>query len=323
MHRKSGLLLALAWAIAGLWARASVQLDIPPRAQWFNNNGYCGECCIQQCALYFGAYISQYRAREIIDPAQEQDVLVPRNSGRVLDALRLTYAAWNSFQAATPQHQSCLVWAKSHLQQKHPVILGVYVQGESDLDYDHIISATGFTSVDTNAYHPEDKLVFNDGFATTARTRTFGTLDDTRAMTGNGASYDYCIPRDVDFGCAVTGIKDGSGAALPVSLKLDQRSEPNISLGRAPVQLNTTIQVGALTNGAAYVLLRYNDYHNVPTSNYLSSAFDSATRFVATNSTQTMSDQFMSDATVIYRCVPALPAAPAVISPRNSFQQKD
>jgi len=79
-------------ALAALWARASLQLDIPPRAQWQNNNGYCGECSIQQCALYFGVYVSQFRAREIIDPTQEQDVLIPRNSGRVFDALRLTPA---------------------------------------------------------------------------------------------------------------------------------------------------------------------------------------------------------------------------------------
>ena len=36
------------WVCVVPAARASVQLDIPPRAQWDNNNGYCGECSIQQ-----------------------------------------------------------------------------------------------------------------------------------------------------------------------------------------------------------------------------------------------------------------------------------
>jgi hypothetical protein len=54
---------------AVMGANASVQLNIPPRAQWDNNNGYCGECAIQQIALYYGSYISQYNARKIIDPA--------------------------------------------------------------------------------------------------------------------------------------------------------------------------------------------------------------------------------------------------------------
>jgi hypothetical protein len=66
-----GFVFGFAWAVAGLWARASVQLDIPPRAQWDNNNGYCGECSIQQCALYYGTYISQYRAREIVYPTSQ------------------------------------------------------------------------------------------------------------------------------------------------------------------------------------------------------------------------------------------------------------
>lgn len=301
--------LGLLWAMSCVWANASVQLDIPPRAQWDNSHGYCGECSIQQFALYYGTYISQYRVREIIDPTQQQQVLVPDNSGPIFDALRLTYEAWNSTQS-TPQYQNYLVWTKAHLQQAHPVILDVYMQGLSDLDYDHIIPATGFTSGDTNLYHAADTLVFSDNYATNLFTRTFGTLYDTRAMSGNGATNTYCIPRDIDFGCAVTGIKDGSGTALPVALKVDRWDEPNISLGMLPVQLNATIQIGALTPGVAYVLLRYNDYHNVPTNNYLSSAYNSATTFVATNRTQTLADAFMSDATVIYRCVPALLFAP-------------
>ncbi len=293
--------------VAVFWAAASVQLDIPPRLQWDNNNGYCGECSIQQIALYYGAYISQYRAREIIDPTQHQDIWVPENSGPVFDALRLNYVAWNSGQA-TPQYQSYLVWVKSQLQQKHPVIMDVFAQSDSyevdTNDYDHIVPVTGFTSIDTNCYHAGDTIVFNDNYSSTPIIRAFATLDDTHDMRGNGAVFKFCLPREIDYGCAVTGIKDGLGTALPVSLKVDQWNEPNISRGWAAVPLTATIQVSSLTAGTTYVLLRYNDYHNVPTNNYLTSAFDNVTRFVATNSTQTMSDHFRSDATVIYRCVP-------------------
>ena len=225
----------------------------------------------------------------------------------------LNIATWNSAQAA-PQIQNYLVWAKSHLQQRHPVIIDVFVQGGSDPTYDHIIPATGFTSPDTNAYHDTDTLVFNDNYATTAYTRTFDTLFDTRVMTGNGKNYEYCIPRDTNYGAAVTGIKDASGTALPVSMKVDRWNEPNISQGKTAVQMNATIQVSSLTTGSAYVLLRYNDYHNVPTSNYLSSVFSTATVFTATNSTKTLADHFMSDATVIYRCVPALLNVPSISS---------
>jgi len=306
------LILALL-GTASLRADASVQLNIPPRIQWDNSNGYCGECSIQQIALFFGTYISQYNVRQIIDPTQKQDVWVPENSGPIFDALRLNYVAWNSSQA-TPQFQNYLVWVKSHLQQNHPVIIDVYVQDGTDPKYDHIVPATGFTSTDTNMYHPKDRLVFNDNYDLAPLTRAFRTLDDTRAMSGNGAIFEDCIPRDRDFGVAVTGIKDSSDTLLPVCLAVDRVNEPNISQGGSPVQMNATIQISALTAGSNYVLLRYNDYHRVPTNNYLTSACNSATTFVAADSTQMLYDSFLSSATVIYRCVPALPGEPAVCS---------
>jgi hypothetical protein len=311
--RKALARLAAAAVLVGEWAQASAQLDIPPRRQWDNNNGYCGECSIQQAALYYGTYVSQYRVREIIDPTQQQDVWVPDHSGQVFEALRLKFEDWNS-GVPTPQYQNYLVWTKSHLQQGHPVIITVYVQGESDPYYDHIIPATGFVSPDTNAYHATDTLTFNDCYATTNFTRTFGSIYDTRAMSGNGALYEYCIPRDTDYGAAVTGIKDDSGTALPVSLKVDRWNEPNVSQGATPVQMNATIQVRSLQTGSVYALLRYNDYHNVPTSNYLSSAYSSATNFVATNNAHALADRFMSDGTVIYRCVPAFVTPPTISS---------
>jgi hypothetical protein len=89
------LIFGAIWLATALGAAASVQLDIPPRLQWDNNHGYCGECAIQQIALFYGTYISQYRAREIIDPTQRQDVWVPENSGPIFAALRLNWEPWN------------------------------------------------------------------------------------------------------------------------------------------------------------------------------------------------------------------------------------
>lgn len=310
-----GCLQTIVWLSGSMSALASVQLDIPPRRQWDNNNGYCGECSIQQIALFYGTYISQYRIREIIDPTQEQDVWVPENSGPIFEALRLKYDVWNSAQP-TPQYQGYLVWAKSHLGRGHPIVIDVFVQGETDPAYDHIMPATGFVSPDTNTYHSSDTLVFNDNYVSTAYTRAFGSLYDTRAMSGNGAIYEYCIPRDIDYGVAVTGIKDTSGTALPVSLKVDRWNEPNISLGASPVQMSASIRVGSLIPGRAYALLRFNDYHSVPTNNFMGGSFSSEVTFLATNSTHALSDSFMSDATVVYRCVPALLALPRITSLR-------
>lgn len=304
MKRRSTFLFTLAFALSAASALASIQLDIAPRKQWNNRYGYCGECSIQQAALYFGAYISQYRSREIIDPTQWQDVWVPENSGPVFDALRLRYEAWNTAQA-TPQYKAYLVWVKKHLQQGHPVIFQSYVAGGDDSDYDHIMTAVGFTSVDTTEYHAEDRFIFTDHYWSGFYNRSFGSLWDTRSMNGNGARYEYCIPRDVDGGVAVLGIRDDSGTARRVQLKVNYWNEPNVTKGAAPITMTGTIQVSGLTVGKSYALLRYDNYKNVPTANFLSSPFTKKTVFKATASTKTLTDYFMSNAVVIYRCVPA------------------
>jgi len=291
---------------------ASVQLNIPPRLQWDDNSGYCGEVSIQSIALFYGTYISQHRVRAIIDPTQQQDTLVPYNSGPIFDALRLNYTEWNS-KSATPQYQAFLVWTKNQLAQNHPVIFDVFIKGLKDPDYDHIITATGFSSPDTTTYHDTDTLVFNDNYAATHFTRTFGSMPDIRSMKGNGATYTYCIPRNVDYGCAVTGIQDNSGTALPVCVEVDQWNEPNLLHSAAPTPMNAVVTIGSLTAGSAYVLLRYNSYQTVPTNNYLASAYSNATYFMATGATRTINDAFMSDATVIYRCIP-IALVPAVIT---------
>ena len=56
-------------------ARACVKLDMPPRVQWQDNDGYCGETSVQMAALYYGAYVSQYVARAAGGGTQEVSFL--------------------------------------------------------------------------------------------------------------------------------------------------------------------------------------------------------------------------------------------------------
>ena len=64
----------------------TTSLPIPPRLQWDELDGYCGECSIQQAALYFGTYVSQYVCRAIINPNQKSQLLVAVNDQTVLTA---------------------------------------------------------------------------------------------------------------------------------------------------------------------------------------------------------------------------------------------
>ena len=291
-------------AVAGVMARGQT-LDIPPRLQWDERNGYCGECSVQQILLFFGGYASQYKIREIFDPTQKRDLWV-ENNGPVLKALRLTSEQWN-YKQARPQYQKFLVWMKKHIHRGHPVIMGVFYWDpeEPSPDYDHIVPAIGAASKDFSRYLPEDTLTFNDDYTPRSFTRLFRTLYDTRSMEGNGSRYEFCIPQGVDYGCAVTGIRDDDKATRPVRVKMNRWDEPNPWQGESPVTFRATVTARALTAGRTYVLLRYDDYRKVPVKGFLSSAYSSSRTFTATGATAVFNDGFKSNGVVIYRCVPA------------------
>lgn len=299
---RTGALMAL---LGPLLAEAPVQLDIPAREQWTNNRGYCGETSIQRAALFFGTYVSQREARKIIDPAQQQDALVPDGTDTILTALRLEYEDWDFWGMPNPQYQAFLVWTKGHLAAGHPVIITAFDRAGSDPDYDHIMLATGFQSPDSTIFHGTDALTFADNFQNAQLARTFQTLWDTRRMAGNGITNEFCIPKSTDYGTAITGVRDDSGALRPVSISLDRWNEPNVTRGAAPVSLNAVITIKGLIPGATYALLRYNDPGKIPTGNYLKSAFSSKVVFTADAGSKVLADQIPSDSLAAFRCVPA------------------
>jgi hypothetical protein len=304
MKNKSYFKVALCIFVAFFSLNGSAQitriLDIPGRLQWDNANGYCGEESIQMIGLYYGNYISQDVCRTVAGG----EVWVGDDNGEVaLDDFSFTINEWD-YNQATPQYQDYLVWAKQQLYNYHPVIITVFVQGMDDPDYDHIIPAIGFSGADINTFNATDELMFNDCYTSTYYTRTFQSIWDTRSMSGNGANYEYCIPMNVDYGCAVTGIKDVLHETKPVHIALDRWDEPNVTLGESPVILNATITTDSLTIGAKYALLRYDNYINVPSSGFAPAGADATVYFVASATSQTFSDSFMSNSAVFYRCIP-------------------
>jgi hypothetical protein len=297
------LLLAYV-CLAGLrlTAQTNVQLAMRPRLQWPNANGYCGETSIQMCGLYYGNYISQ----EVCRTVAGGEVLIHLNDTAALSALSFRYMEWDP-SAATPQYQGYLNWVKQHLQQKHPVILTVYIKGLSDPDYDHILPAIGFRATSINTYAGTDQLSYNSCFDTTAFTRNFSTLYDTRSMSANGATNTYCIPQNVDYGVAVTGIKDPAGQTRPVHIVLDSLGEPNVSLGASARLMKAWITTDSLSAGTAYALLRYTNYQTVPASGFSPANANSTIYFTAAGINQTFRDSFLSNTAVFYRCIPYHP----------------
>jgi len=278
-------------------------LAIPPRQQWNENHGYCGETSIQSFALYYGTYASQYRIRAFINPDQQSQLLIGVNEQTALQALRLRFVPWNS-SGPVPQWQSYLAWTKRQLKQGSPVIGTLYLKGLADPDYDHIVPFIGFrSSFGPARYHASDTLLFNDNFATTTLSRRFGTLAATR-REANSRPFLYSIPWRVDYGCAVTGIVDTLRETVPVRLRIDRSSEPDLIAGEQPVTMNATVTIQSLVPGTTYSLLRYDDPQQVPDSSFLARGGYTSTRtFTATGTTQTFTDQFLSNGVVTYRCV--------------------
>jgi hypothetical protein len=282
----------------GITAQVSTMLPIAPRIQWPNNNGYCGENSIQACGLYYGNYISEGLCRTIAGG----ELLIYVNDTIALDAFSFTYKEWNP-NVATPQYSSYLDWVKQYLYKKQPVIITVYVSGMTDPDYDHIIPAIGFKAANVNTYATTDSLTYNSNFDPLPFTRVFSTLYATRANANNSAPFPYYIPKNVNYGVAVTGNKDPNHLSKPVHIDLDSNDEPNISIGAAACVLKATITIDSLTTGQSYALLRYNNYQNVPSFSFNPAGASSVVYFMATATTKTLADTFMSNAGVFYRCI--------------------
>ncbi len=280
-------------------AQVNTLLDIPGRLQWDNNNGYCGENALLAIGLYYGNYISEYVGRNVAGG----ELLIASNDLAAFDALSFTYDEWD-YNQGNPQYQNYLVWVKQHLYNKQPVIITVFIKGMNDPDYDHIIPAIGFNATNVNSYSASDELIYNSNFDSISFTRTFSSIYDTRSMNANGATYDYCIPNNVNYGCAITGVKDVQHVLKPVHLKIDSWDEPNVSLGEVPKVLHATITIDSLVSGQQYALMKYISYLNVPSSNFLPQNADSTIYFTASGTNQTFNTSFMSDTTVFYRCIP-------------------
>jgi hypothetical protein len=279
-------------------------LEIPPRRQWDDNEGYCGETCIQAFAMYYGTYVSQYQVRAMINSDQRHELVICQNEDVVLKNLRLTYQQWDYEKQPTPQCKNYLAWVKRQLSAGHPVIGTAYMKGESDPDYDHILPFIGFQSVhDASSYHDNDLLIFYDNYDHSRFTRPFRTLPAIRQEVAKGA-FAYYIPQDDDYGCAVTGIADRGHETAPVRLSVDRWDEPDVVAGEKAVVMHANLTVSSLAQGKSYSLLRYDDYHKVPDTAFLTKGgYTWRHKFTAASAVETSADTFMSNDCVIYRCV--------------------
>ncbi|CAF1409681.1 unnamed protein product, partial [Didymodactylos carnosus] len=252
----------------GVSGITKLQIDIPPRKQWENGHGYCGETSIQAIvcifvALYYGSWISQNIIRQI----NGGEVLIGIGSDkRTLNTLLFNYLEWNYNKEKQPQYKQYCVWLKQNLIKKYPCIITAYLYGEKDEDYDHIMPVIGIDYQTKDVYDDNDVIYFHNLFQNQITQRRLDTMMSTRKSCKKDVFDGGCIPKDVTYGLAITGIIDNSHSTLPVRLYINSWDEPNVSLGSKSKLLQGTVVVSNLIPNQKYVLLRYDTYKTVPTS---------------------------------------------------------
>lgn len=310
--------------------------DIPPRYQWNNNFGYCGETSFISAGLYFGQYASQYDVRNVASEGIAQyksssQLLIGVNDLRAAQTMHLNAVEWKT--ATETSTDAFLLWVKHNVVKGHSVIIGVYTNEyrfyhntkptAGDPQYDHIVPVIGVgstNSIDDPSYDPDDSLTFSDNglWGTVSNppymfTYGFGAFQKTRrqANATNGSVYALASGGK-NFGVAITGITDPAHETLPVRLSTNVNYErPEIgkhsTVRPAPMPLVLTITVRHLQPGVTYRLYRYYSFASVPNGHFnakASQARQSWTFQILHGTTYTLTQQIMSDQIAVYRAVP-------------------
>lgn len=294
----------------------TAMLDLPPRLMWGwgdGLSGYCGSASIQTAALYYGNWLTQDAIRGTTGGHSAKDqVLLGVNAEAAASKMHLNITAWD-FNRAQPQADAFLKWSKEGLSAGEPIIFGVFMVGDDDGDYDHIVPMVGFDA---------DTIYFNDLHANQTTSKKIAQLVTSRkgcnrkgvtsmrryhSVQDGSVQFEYCLPKQVDYGMRVHGIVDGGGETLPAKLIMGSWYEPDYSsedqLHETPVTLGATLRISGLTAGETYAVLRYDSADVVPKSDFLAGAYVDKQTFSASNSEHEMQVSFQSDSTTFYRCV--------------------
>jgi hypothetical protein len=314
--------------------------DLPPRIEWEENYGYCGETSFITAGLYYGQYCSQYTARSIAcngagQASRSDQLIVGRNEDRAAQGMRLKYEKWAHEGESSPPQATTddfFVWIKKNVSLGYPVVIGLFnnesiFYNNSDpnagqSDYDHLVVVTGFGSLaplNEAKYFGSDRIYFIDnGLYTPDDVNPIYYFDSdcdsfrlTRqeANNPNGPVYSL-ISAPNHYGVAILGVADDDHVTLPVKLTTSVNCEvPEIVDGSDtapdPKPLTLTVSVSGLTPGADYILYYYDDFTKVPTKSFNASSAQVKQKVMihATATTYTTTIDIMSNEVAVFRAV--------------------
>lgn len=313
-----------------------VKNSIPPRLQWDQNFGYCGEVSFISAGLYYGQYISQYTARAIASKNKPQNhaksqLMLGINDLDVANRMHLNAIAW---RPGNGQTRDFLRWVKTNVLEGNPVAIGVFANEnllyenrqseESDSEFDHIVSVFGIGSNKALNHldYDDDDIIYLSDHGLWSNTCNppyifrypFGAFQGTREDANDPKSSMYTLPNNGNnYGIAITGVKDLNGETLPVRIETSVNfEEPEIEDGSEeaplPMPLRLTITVSDLKPHVLYFLYKYDDFAKVPDSKFNANASKACKKWeikLYSGTTFITTEEIQSDEIAVYRVVPA------------------
>ncbi len=288
--------------------------NLPPRHQWNHNHGYCGECSLIVAGLAYGQYMSQYDARELASGSQCKELLLGINGHIALEKMHLQFEKWQEEGA-----NAFLSWIKAHVQQGHPVAIGVYMNqnqffGTTDPDagddeYDHIVP---ITQISDNTIDYNDNGLWGDDsnpqyYFNSPLTAFPANREEANAPSGPIYSLS---DETLDYGVAILGVNDLKNETFPVRILTNINDEPNEIQDHSearplPSPVSLLVCISRLTPGVTYNVYEYDDICSIPDSDFNNNSKGAKCTSISINSgsNYVFTRQITSDETIAFRVV--------------------
>ncbi|CAF0801952.1 unnamed protein product [Adineta steineri] len=215
------------------------------------------------------------------------------------------HGPWDYQNACQPQFPAYGLWIKRCLLQGFPVMFRTKFD---EFFAGHIMPITGIDYSNENTYDERDTVFYYSLFNRQIIQQPLSELGCDPAAP-SFSCYWGCVPLDVCWGIAITGLLDENKVCLPVRLTVAEWDEPYVADGMKARDMSGQVTVQELTTGKQYILLRYSSYVDVPISGdetaFLTSNYTSKHDFTANDHIYIYKDPIAinSNGSTYYRCV--------------------
>jgi hypothetical protein len=195
--------------------------------------------------------------------------------------MHLTPSEYNGSTAkpGSAQGQRFFSWIRDRMNTGGRVMLGVYIKGSQDREYDHIVPAIDVVTSglkDGGRRVLQDRLFFADNYGH-IQSGTFRDLRRNRLQANVSSAPPYSIPAGVgNYALAIRGIADPDRVTIPVILQASRNNEPVLLDGALqpptpePLAIRATVLIP--DQNQSYNVYRYDDFRQVPEASFNAAA---------------------------------------------------